>query len=350
MKLHPATRRHPPSASAPALARRRALLWRLLPLPWLGTTGAAHGQDFPSRGLHLTVPYPAGGTVDLLARQLAAALRPALRQEVRVENLPGAAGALGLQKLLQSAADGHELALATDSDAVLVPLVNPQLRYRTEQLRLIGLVARSPMVLVAGAGLQGAELAPWLAEARRPAARPAVFGSYGVGSNSHLCAEDFQQRTGLIGVHLPYKGIAPLLQDLLGGHVDLAFLPLAGGIHEAVAAGRLRALGLAAAERDARLPQLPTLAQALGLGGFVHHSWAGLVVPAAVPDAVAQRLAQELQDTLRSAEFQQTLLASGSQPAPPMDLAQAQQLLLAEVERYRPLAARWLSRSAALSR
>jgi tripartite-type tricarboxylate transporter receptor subunit TctC len=168
-----------------------------------------------------------------------------------------------------------------------------------------------------------------------------------MGSNSHLCAEDFAQRAGIALVHVPYKSISPLLQDLHGGHVDLAFLPLVVGVLDPLTAGMLRPLGLATSQRDARLPQLPTITQAAGIPAFVHASWGGLVVSAAVPEPAVERLHQALQDTLRNPGFQKELAAGGTLIAHPASLAQAQQALQAEIEKVRPLAAQWLARSAA---
>ena len=316
----------------------------------LSVTTGTRAQEFPAHALRLTVPYPAGGAVDLLARQIAAPLRAALGQDVLVENLPGAAGALGLQKMLLAPPDGHELALGTDSDTVLVPLVNTEIKYKPTQFRLIGLVSTSPMVLVAGTGLTTPDLAKLLDEARRPGARPLSIGSYGVGSNSHFCAEDFAQRAGIALTHVPYKGIAPLLQDLYGGHVELAFLPLVGGVFDTLASGKLRPLGLATAQRDTRLPQLPTIAQSAGIPGFVHVSWGALVVSAAAPERAVERLHQALQDVLRNPAFQKELAANGTLVASPASLTQAQQVLQAEIEKTRPLAAQWLARGAAAPR
>jgi tripartite-type tricarboxylate transporter receptor subunit TctC len=137
----------------------------------LSLSAPARAQDFPVHGLRLTVPYPAGGAVDLLARQLAQPLRAALGQDVVVENLQGAAGALRLQKMLHAPPDGHELATGADSDAVLLPLVNTEIKHKPTQFRPVGVASTSPMVLVAGTGQHTPDLTRLLDAAGRPGAR-----------------------------------------------------------------------------------------------------------------------------------------------------------------------------------
>jgi tripartite-type tricarboxylate transporter receptor subunit TctC len=305
----------------------------------------------PVRPLRLLVPYPAGGIVDGTARHLAAPLQRALQQELLVENLPGAGGALAYQRLLAGAAShpGQEVVLGTDSDAILVPLVNADARYRPADLRVIGLVSSSPMVLVAGARQAAADAAA-LAAQLRGGGPPARFGSYGIGSNAHLCAEDFAQRLGVALVHVPYKGIAPLLQDLLGGHVDLAFVPLAGPMVETLASGKLRPLLVAGAERHPRLPAVPTAAQALQLQGFSFSSWSALMLPAQAPEAVVQRLHRALADGLRDAGFRQSMEAAGSGVSPPATLAEAAQVFDEQAQRYRGLLAQLRARGVELGR
>lgn len=312
--------------------------------------GSAHAQDFPAHALRLVVPYPAGGLIDRQARLLATPMGASLRQELRLENVPGAAGTIGLQRLLAAPSDGHELAISSDSDVVLAPLVSSEVRYRPEQFRLLGVIGQAPMVLVSAPASRVRDLRRWLQEARADRSRNWTIGNYGLGSNAHLCADDFARRSGIGLVHVPYKGIAPLLQDLMGGHVDLAFMPLAGPVLESIAAGKLLGLGVATRARDARLAEMPTLDEAAGTSGFVHASWSGLVVPASVPEAAAQRLHRSLRESLRDAAVQAELLRLGVQAAPDFELAQAQAFLAGEVQRYRELAEAWRARDPAALR
>lgn len=303
------------------------------------TVDAAPPQRQGAPAMQLLVPYTAGGTIDLMARQLGPSLARSLAREVVVENVPGAGGALALHRLLGSTADGRELAIGTESDAILVPLVNTEARYAPGQFRLIGKLTEAPLALVAGASLPAGTLAETIEENTRRAAKPLRMGSYGVGSSAHVCTEDLAGRTGLKPQHVPYKGIAPLMQDLMAGHVDLAFLPLSGNVAEAVADGRLRVLAVAAQARTSRFPDAPTFAEAIGLQGFVHTSWSGLMAPPAITEPALRRAHAALEAALRDPAFRQALEDHGITPAAPASLAQAQQLMTAEVEKYKRLTA-----------
>ncbi|WP_425258793.1 tripartite tricarboxylate transporter substrate binding protein [Rubrivivax sp. RP6-9] len=298
-----------PTDSAPS---RRQVLSLLL--------AAAPAALRAERPLRLTVPYPAGGIVDATARALAAPLARALGEELVVENIPGAAGALGLQQLLASGAEGQVLALGTDSDTILAPLVNPDVRLSPQQFRSLGRITSAPLALLAGPALAGS-LATRLAEGR--AGRALQLASYGVGSNAHLCAEDFAQRCGVALVHVPYKGVAPLLQDLIGGHVESAFLPLFAGVADSVQAGKLRALGVASAERVPRFASVPPLAEAASLSDFVHVSWSALMASAAIPEPRAVRLNQALRQVLSDAGVLAALAAAGGTVESPRGPAEA---------------------------
>lgn len=331
-------RRAPDSRPPPRAPPRRQVLACLLAAPC--TVRA-------DRPLRLTVPYPAGGIVDMTARVLAAPLGRALGEDVIVENLPGAAGALGLQHVLAAGGDGQVLALGTDSDAVLAPLVNADLRLSPGQFRSLGRITSAPMALLAGPAF--ADGLPGRIAAAR-AGKPLQLGSYGVGSNAHLCAEDFAQRCAAPLVHVPYKGVAPLMQDLMGGHLESAFLPLFGGVVDSVQAGRLRSLGVAAAERAKPLQAVPTLAEAAGVPEFVHTSWSALVVPARLPEARAERLNHALRQVLSNPDVRAGLAAAGGNVEPPLGAAEARLQHERQVEATRRLLVELAARGVDLSR
>lgn len=303
----------------------------------LAATGL-RAQGFPSRPLTLVVPYPAGGPADVNARLMLPALRKSLGQTVIVENVAGASGGIGIQKLLNAPADGHHVMMGTPSDVILAPLVLAAVRHKPEQLRLLGLASRGPLMLVAGPHVRAKTLEELVAEARKPGARELTFGSIGPGSLYHLVGEDFAARQKLRMTHVPYKGMAPAVQDLMGGMVDVAFLPSAGNLVDLVLSGKLRTFAVCDEQRLSRLPELPTIAQAIGLKDFTYEIWGGLFVPRTVPLDVAQRLNDAVKAAQNDAEFRSQIEASGSVAGSPVTLAEADRFLTEQTERYRRLA------------
>jgi tripartite-type tricarboxylate transporter receptor subunit TctC len=301
-----------------------------------GLPAFARAQEFPSKTITMIVPYPAGGPADLIARQMLPTLRKSLGQTVIVDNISGAGGAVGIQKLLAAPTDGYFLVIGTPSDVVLGPLTLTAVKHRPEQLRLLGLVSRAPLVLVSGTQVSARKLDDLLGAARRGSEY--TYGSIGIGSLYHVVAEDFATRQKLRMMHVPYKGVAPLLQDLIGGQVDLAFLPSAGNLVDMIAPGKLRAYAVTDSRRLARLPDVPTIAEATGLKDFDYEIWGGPFVAHGVPDHVAQRLNKAVNETLQDAEFRRQIEAGGSVVGTPMSLADAERFLVDQTARYRRLA------------
>ncbi|MFZ4285161.1 Bug family tripartite tricarboxylate transporter substrate binding protein [Variovorax sp. HJSM1_2] len=297
----------------------------------------AAAQGPATKPITLIVPYPAGGVVDYQARLLAPGLRRSLLHDVVIENISGAAGAIGLQRLASAPGDSQEMAIGTDSDLLLAPMVNSDIRFSPAQFRLVGPIASTAMAVVAGP-LPLLSLADTLTQARHDL-KPLSFGNYGMGSNSQLLAQELTSRSGVNVLHVPYRGIAPLLQDLLSGQVDMAFVPLAAGIPDLVNAGKLRLLAVASRQRHRNFPQTPTLSEATGLPGLEHRSWSGLVVPRATSAAAVARLHTALQETLADGEVRSQFDKSGLETGPIISVAQAQAFLDSEIERYRQLLA-----------
>ena len=308
-------------------ALKRCLVWWCLAL-----AGAALAQE--SRALRLVVPYPSGGILDMQARLIAPALKQQLQREVVVDNLAGAAGAIGLQHVL-AAPEGAELVLGTDSDVVLAPLFNPELKYRPGQFRLLSVLGSAPMALIARHGFDAARLQRLVA-GDAGGDGDLRLASYGIGSNAHLLADDFARRLALRWLHVPYRGFAPMLQDLMGGTVDAAFVPFTAGVPDLVRSGKLQLLGVAASHRRADAPQIPTFEE-LGLRGFVHRSWSALFVPAAAGAGTATSLRAAAMATTSDAEVRRQLAAIGLADLPLASAEAAQGFLDAEVARYRSL-------------
>ncbi len=299
--------------------------------------GAGKALALPAKSVHLIVPYPAGGPADATARLVEPLLSAQLGQRVLVENFGGVGGALGIQRLLASSPDGHHLLLGTPSDVILAPLTRPEVKHRPEQLRLIGVVGRAPLLLVGGARQAAMPLNRLIEGRSRTGAAELSFGSTGVGSLFHLVAEDFVARAGLGLTHVPYQGAPPLIQDLIGGQVDFAFLPLAGTLLELVRPGRLRAYALANARRSAFLPALPTMTEATGWRDFDYDIWTGLFVHRSTPESAAERLHSIVAALQRDSTFVRQLAMTGTDSGPRLDMLEVERFMAAQIERHRRL-------------
>ena len=297
-------------------------------------TGQAQAQNYPERDVTAVIQWGAGGGTDVAMRGYAPYAEEALGKKIILQNKPGAAGAIGLQHVL-AAPEGAELVLGTDSDVVLAPLFNPELKYRPGQFRLLSVLGSAPMALIARHGFDAARLQRLVA-GDAGGDGDLRLASYGIGSNAHLLADDFARRLALRWLHVPYRGFAPMLQDLMGGTVDAAFVPFTAGVPDLVRSGKLQLLGVAASHRRADAPQIPTFEE-LGLHGFVHRSWSALFVPAAAGAGTATSLRAAAMATTSDAEVRRQLAAIGLADLPLASAEAAQGFLDAEVARYRSL-------------
>lgn len=289
--------------------------------------------------LHFIVPYPPGGVVDVLARELQRPLQAALDQPVIIENVPGAAGAIGLQRALAATDPGATIAFGSDSDMLLVPLSNQAVRYRPKDFRLLGLIGTSNMVLVTGSHLAAKSLRDLLTTTRQSGAKALDCGDVGVDSNMHLIAQNLARQAGIPLLHVPYKGIAPLVQDLMGGHLDMAFLPYAGSVPGMIASGRLHAIGVAAPQPLPSLPGVPTIASVAGLASFDFESWSGIFVARRASAEAVDRLAAAMRRATNAPAYRTALTEAGVTVAAPMSLDAADRFFSRAQEDARKLVA-----------
>jgi len=275
---------------------------------------AASAQDFPSRPLRIVAPIAPGGLTDTLARELAARLGERLGQPVTVENRPGGGGVIGMQAAARAPADGHTLVLVYPGVAAVNPSMIPNLAYDiARDFAPVGGIGSFPFVLLAHPGLPARSAADLIDLARRSA--PALaYGSAGNATGSHLATELWKRRAGVDLVHVPYKGEAPALADVVAGVVPLAMVTPSVAL-PMVRAGRVRALGVSAPERSPVMPEVPTLAEA-GVAGYESVSWYGLLVPAGTPPAAVARLERELDAVLADPAARQKLESLGITPRP----------------------------------
>lgn len=316
-----------------ALNRRTLLAW--------GAACAA-GPSFAqglSRHLSFIVPQPAGNPTDGLARKLQPLLQKELDQTVVVENIPGAGGALGVQKALGLPQGSPVLLIASQTEPILTPLALASARYRPDALRAIGLVGRTPYVLASRPDLPARTLAELVDLARRAQARPLTHGHIGQGSMIQLLGEKWARKSQLSLTQVPYKGVPPMVQDLMGGQIDLGFLPLGGSTPGLVDSGKVRVFGVTSAQASPRLPQVSPLSrQSADLADFVYGTWATVFVPRSLPEATVQRLHAALAKALADPDVRTYSTEGGIQVAEPMSLAQLDRFYEEETRIYRTLA------------
>lgn len=285
---------------------RRALLAALATWPLAGRTQPA------AKPVRWIVPYPAGGGSDFLARTLGAQLAVQLNQPVVIENRPGAATMIGAEAVAKSTPDGLTWLSADNGTLVFNSALYKKLPYDPERdFAPVGLMARFPLILVANPA-SGFKTAGDLLAAAKAAPGKLSYASPGAGSPHHLAMELLKQQTGAYIVHIPYRGAAPAVQDVLGNQVPVMVVDTAVGMPH-IKAGKLVPLGVATRERLPALPQVPTLEEQ-GIKDAEVYAWQGLVLPAATPAEVQQRLGIELQKALRHAEVAKKLRDFGLEP------------------------------------
>jgi len=265
------------------------------------TSLAALAQDtFPSKPIRLVVPYAAGGPADLLARGVAEKLSGRIGQSVVVENKPGAGGHTGGEQVARSAADGYTLVLATIAHNGATKLYN-NLRYDPNtELQPVILVAESPSVLLVRADLPAPSVNALLALMKSQPGKLS-YGSAGNGSAMHMAAELFRYMTKTDFVHVPYRGGAPAMTDLLGGRIDFLFDSL-GTAHQHLPTGKVRALAVTSTARNPSLPDVPSVAEA-GVPGYSSVPWYTISAPRGLPPAVRSKLNAEINAVLKDAEL-----------------------------------------------
>ena len=286
---------------------------RLLVLVSLAAaSNLAAAQVWPSRPLRLIVPYAAGGPVDISARLLAAKLQDGLGQPVVPENRPGAGGNIGVDLVAKGPADGYTLVMSAIATLAINPSLYPNLLYDPlTDLRHVTLLVQVPNVLIVTNDLPAKNVKELIALAKQ---RPGKldFGSGSTGSTGHLAGEMFKIMTGTFMVHIPYKGSAPALADMMAGRVQLMFDNLASAL-PSIKAERVRALATTTKTRSSFLPDVPTLDEA-GLKGFDMTTWWGVSAPAKTPQAVVDRLSAEILKAMDAPDFKDRLRNMGSEP------------------------------------
>jgi len=264
-------------------------------------SGHAVAQSFPSRSVTIIVPLSPGGGADTLARLVAKGLTEKLGKPVVVENRPGAGGRIGADIAARATADGHTLLLGTSSTLVIEPVLRTNVGYDPKRdFAPVILIAEAPLILIVASSLPVATLDELLAYARKPGTK-LTYASWGPGTSAHLLGETLRATAKLDVVHVPYKGGAPALTDLIGGQVSMMFATsVMAGPH--IRSGKIRALGVTSFRRLEMLLQVPTFAE-MGYKRLDFQAWYALLAPTKTPAPVVMRLNKEITAVVRSAEF-----------------------------------------------
>ena len=270
----------------------------------------ASAQPYPAKPIRIVVPFPAGGTTDILARAVAAKLTETTGQPAVVDNRPGAGGNIGAELVAKSAPDGYTFLMGTGGTHAINPGLYAKMPYdHVKDFAPVILVAGVPNVLVVNPALPVNSVQELIAYIK---ANPGKvnFASSGSGTSIHLSGELFKTMTGLQLTHVPYKGSAPALQDLVGGQVQIMFDNLPSSL-ALIKGGKLKALAVTSAERSSALPDVPTVAEA-GLPGFEASSWFGLLAPAGTPKEAIAKINGEVAKWLATPEAKEKLASQGA--------------------------------------
>lgn len=298
----------------------------LLPVP-----AAAQTDTYPNKPITIVVGYPPGGSTDLTGRTLANELAKRLGVPVVIENVGGAGGVIGAQKVVNAMPDGYTLLVGANNEIAISRLVSPAVKYQIRDFTPIGLIASQPMVLVASQKSGVKTVEQFLSLVKKNPGRFS-YGSSGVGTALHLAGEMVKEKDGLFITHIPYRGVAPLANDLLGNNIDFGVFVLSSGLPH-IRSGKVIALGTTEAKRSAVTPDIAALAEHPKLKGVDIGVWFALMGPARLPEPVLAKLKKAFAEAMQSPELRKKLEDSGSTVAPAV--ADLPQFLNAETAKYK---------------
>ncbi|WP_088282636.1 tripartite tricarboxylate transporter substrate binding protein [Ideonella sp. A 288] len=304
---------------------------------------AAVAQPLSAKPVNLMVPYPAGGLSDAIARVVEKPLSKAVGQMVIVENVGGVGGAIGAQKVLGAPADGHYLYQGSPNELILSPLALSAVKYKSEDWRLVQMIGAFPIAILARKGLPANNVDELVALARKADAegRPLTYASVGIGSFYHVLGEHFAQTIGARMTHVPYKGGAPVFQDLGGELVDIAIFVVGTQITGLVEQGRMKVLATLAPAGKVEAPflkQYPSVNDSKSVRNFAFNTWTGYFVRKDTPEPVVQALHKALGATMADAAVRSQLEQLGGTVPPTMTLAEASREYEGQTARFRTIA------------
>ena len=323
-------------------AKLQAVAAKVLKITLLAVTaagGIGATAQTSTRTVSISVPQPPGNPTDGVARKLQALLQNELKQTVIVENAAGAGGSIGTAKVLASKADGNTILIASQTEPILTPFSFAHVKYKAEDLRMIALVARTSYILVGRPDLPAKTLAELSDLAKKPGANPLSFGHIGPGSMIHLLGEQWSRKSGVPVLHVTYKGVPPLSQDVMASQIDVSFLPLGGTVPSLIESGKVRAFGTTAATVHSRFGKVPTItSQSPAMKDFVYGTWVALLVSKSTPADVVGRLHQALAVAMKDSELQAYVTSTGMEMAQPMSMPDLDKFYQQETKTYQTLA------------
>ena len=278
----------------------------------LFATAPAHADNYPNKAISLVVGYPAGGSVDLTARVLGEQLSEILGQSVVVENQGGAGGTIGAQRVVRATPDGYTLLLGSTNEMVIASKINEAVSYDgLNNFTHIGMIAAQPMLFTASTKSGVKTAAEYIEKLKAAEPGEYNFGSSGIGTTLHLAGEMINESTGTEAQHVPYRGVAPLITDLVSGQLQYGVLVMSSGLPH-VKDGKIVALGTTEKKRSPVAPEIPALAETPGFEDVDINVWFGLYGPAGMPDATVAKLREALGKALNSNVLRDKLAASGA--------------------------------------
>jgi tripartite-type tricarboxylate transporter receptor subunit TctC len=306
----------------------------LLCVAFLLPSALASAQDWPTRPVRIVSPFAAGGTADILGRMVADHLSSVFKQQFFVENRTGAGGAIGVQGVATSPPDGYNLVITNISMLVTLPVMNPKLVYHpTRDLTNIAYVAGAPVVIAVN-GPSGIKTIDQLIAVGRKLGKPMSYSSSGVGTNGHLLGESFGNLAKVDVVHIPYKGAAIGITDLIAGHINFG-LPVLGSVASHLRSGALVPLAHSAGERVPEYPDVPTLKE-VGYPDLTTTTWFSLSGPANMPRAIAERLNREVAAMVKKPEIAERIQRDGM-ITDAMSIDAFDKFIAAETTRWKPV-------------
>lgn len=302
--------------------------------------GAACAQTYPSKPVVLMVPYPAGGLSDVIARTVNNTLSKNFGQPVLVENLGGASGSIGAQKVLQAPADGQMIFQGSPNELILAPLAISAVKYKSEDFRLVQMIATAQIGFLARKDLPVSNVDEFLDYARKEAkeGRPITYASVGPGSFYHLLGEQLSKVTNIPMTHVPYKGIAPAIQDLLGGQVDIFLAPMGKANVELQKQGKLKVLAMLNSERLEPMKEYPAISESKSLKNFTFNIWTGYFVRKDTPEPIVQAIHKAITDSLADPAVRGGLEANSQLVAKPLSLQEVDKAYVDGTAQFRAIA------------